>query len=185
MRYPSLRSLLWRLAPIPVTLGGLLALSLPQAVATTRVTTRDYETCVATLLAAEVVAASATQACAASLYPQNLAACVAEIDDNTAISGVAALASCRRVRRPVELATCVTSIVDGGVEGEASLRVLEGCRRSLLPVRFSSCVVGLRQSVELSVDNAMNTCIAAGDRPRNVLPNFIPGDPLPPLIAPQ
>lgn len=185
MRQFHLRSLWFRRTAMPLTAMGLLAFSTIPVRAATSVTTADYDVCAQTLIAGGISAEAAAAACAASLYPQDLVECVAEIDLATDLPTENALAACRRVRRPVEMSQCVNQIATAGLPDGSAQRVLDGCRRSLLPDRYSDCVVGLALSAELTLDSALSTCIAAGDRPQNVLPSFILGDPLPPIVAPS
>ena len=66
----------------------------------------------------------------------------------------------------------ITSVSTTGTEQS---EVLTYCRRSLLPKRFSNCVVGIAgQVTAYSTTEMMDNCIAASNRPRQVLPNFIP-----------
>ncbi|NJR64434.1 MAG: hypothetical protein HC772_02485 [Leptolyngbyaceae cyanobacterium CRU_2_3] len=99
------------------------------------------------------------------------------IDTATVLTSADALSNCQRVRRPVELATCVVDIgaIDSSSETASLLNVVDHCRRSLLPARFSACVVGLRSQVDFPTETALSNCIAATNRPRNVLPDFLPG----------
>lgn len=168
-----LRSPLVRLSLISLATAALFAPSSASAQLSTRVRTIDYETCASSLTDKGIADIDAADACAAALYPQDLAQCVSRIDDGTEITAIDALSGCRQVRRPLELATCVNEIDDAATDTESFL-VLDNCRRSLLPIRYSACVVGLSREIDFSTPEALETCIAAGDRPRNVLPSFIP-----------
>ena len=217
----GLRSPLIRVSLISLATAGLFVPTSASAQISTRVRTADYQTCASTLTNAGIDAIDAADACAASLYPQDLATCVSRIDNGTEIAAIDALSSCRDVRRPIELATCVNDIdntanllsdsssnnTSNGASDNSSpsdspvatqpqsLVVLDNCRRSLLPTRFSACVVGLSREIDFSTIEALETCIAAGDRPRNVLPNFIPAGEeivpppvdttIPPATAPE
>jgi len=132
----------------------------------------DYQECAAGLIGEGITPTEAAQACGIALNPEELAECVIEIDAETLTSAVV-LNACRQVRRPDEMASCFNDIrgIDGTTE---AANVLENCRLSLLPERFANCVVGLRQEIDFSTDEAMTSCILAGDRPRNVLPSFRP-----------
>lgn len=130
----------------------------------------DFEACAANLTAEGVDEALAAAVCGRALHPEDLGACVVEMDYE-ALSVDAVLSACTQVRRPDELAGCFNDI-RGQDTAVAEANVLDNCRRSLLPERFANCVVGLRQEVMLSTDEVMASCIAAGDRPRNVLPSF-------------
>lgn len=161
-----------RFAVAGLVTAGLVTLGLP-GVAIDTLSQEDYELCAASLREAGVADADAAAACARALSPQDVARCVVQAKVGSALTANDFLAACRRVRRPVELATCFTRIRTAdttAAEGE----VLENCRRSLLPERFSNCVVGLRANIQFSTAEALQTCIAAGDRPQNVLPSFIP-----------
>jgi hypothetical protein len=208
----GLRSPLIRVSLISLATAGLFVPVSASAQTSTRTSTRvrtiDYQTCASNLTSAGIDAADAADACAASLYPQDLASCVSRIDSGTEIAAIDALSSCRDVRRPIELATCVNDIDNtanlvSNTAADAStvtsdteaLVVLDNCRRSLLPTRFSACVVGLSREIDFSTVEALETCIAAGDRPRNLLPSFIPAGQevvpppvdatIPPAIAPE
>lgn len=159
----------------------------------------DYQLCATRLLAAGIVEVDAASACALALYPRDLSRCVSQIDEGTIITATDALDGCRRVRRSLDLATCVIDIntdvidintdvtdINTDTQNTVALDVLDNCRRSLLPTRFANCVVGLSRETSLVPAIAMDVCIAAGDRPRNVLPSFVPRTdeqllPLPPL----
>lgn len=191
MRYHPIRALraaassgspFMRLMALPLTVAGLVALSLPAGSVTREYRStplgdrpRDYESCVRTLSGLQLAETEVAAACAAALYPRSLGECVSRISGDTAIAATDALSTCRRVRRPNDLATCVVDISRGSSEETVLTNVLDNCRRSLLPVRFSSCVTGLRGGVPaLSTDQAMTNCIASSDRPRDFLPSFIP-----------
>jgi hypothetical protein len=134
---------------------------------------RDYQICAAQLLEAGVVETVAADACAAALAPRDIGECVSSISSETPIVATDALANCRQVRRPVDLATCVIDI-SALTENALLSDTLDSCRRSLLPRRFSNCVVWLSLETAIDPGAALNACIAAGDRPRNVLPSFVP-----------
>jgi hypothetical protein len=178
-----------RIATLPLFVAGFALAGLPvqSAQAATyynprpyRASVSDYEKCAEGLLGSGLEEADATAACAAALYPEALSSCVTTIDSETELAAIDALSGCRRVRRPQELASCVVDITEISSEGTEPLDVLTYCRRSLLPARFSNCVVGLASNVALSTTETMTTCIAATNRPREVLPNFIPsGQPIP------
>lgn len=145
-----------------------------------RASAGDYDKCAAGLLETGLDTEDAAAACAGALYPKALSSCVTIIDSETELTADDALSGCRRVRRPQELASCVVGITGISSEGTKSTDVLDYCRRSLLPVRFSNCVVGLAEQAAISTTEVMTTCVAATNRPRQVLPNFIPsGQPVP------
>lgn len=202
MRYPDLR--LWsldrtrlnpkNLAAMPLLVAGLALTAMPvqPTQAATyynprpyRSSAENYENCAAGLLSTGLQSEETADACAGALYPEALSSCVTTIDAETELTAEDALFGCRRVRRPHELASCVLGITGISTEGTAPLDVLTYCRRSLLPVRFSNCVAGIASQVTaFSTTEMMTNCIAATNRPRQVLPNFIPSGqevPLQPL----
>ncbi len=135
-----------------------------------------FWTCAYELARAGISAPERASACGSALYPQDISGCVVGIlRDNQEIGAVDALSTCRQVRRPLELAACVTEInrLRGGDRPPAAATVvLESCRRSLLPQRFSQCVVGLSREVELPTGELMTRCIEARDRPQGFYPNL-------------
>lgn len=172
-----------RLAVLPAVIaGGFVAgVPLPVQAATYynpppyRSSVRDYNACAAELLGTGLSPEAASAACGGALYPKALSACVTSIDAGTEIAAADALTGCRQVRRPQELASCVVGINGIKTEGTKPLEVLDYCRRSLLPVRFSNCVVGLTGQIPAyTTTEVMTSCIAASNRPRQVLPSFIP-----------
>jgi hypothetical protein len=173
---------LLRLSIAQCITAGFVAAALPAAALTTfdntyRSTSGDYQTCVTQITGAGVAGADASVACAAALSPQDLSRCVVGIDSKTALTATDALSNCRQVRRPIELSTCVVQInaIDNPTDAAPLLNVMDHCRRSLLPARFSACVVGLRKQANFATTDALTDCIAATNRPREVLPSFLPG----------
>jgi hypothetical protein len=135
----------------------------------------DFQDCAGALLDEGIDPEVVALACGTARQPDDLADCVVGINDPT-LTPDAILSACRRVRRPIELAGCFNQIQEDRQAGETTeaANVLENCRLSLLPERFADCVIGLRDEIEFPVSAAMDSCIAAGDRPRNVIPNFQP-----------
>ncbi|MGD1904289.1 MAG: hypothetical protein ACFB9N_18845 [Geitlerinemataceae cyanobacterium] len=129
----------------------------------------DYATCAIELLDDGINAEAAAAACATAYEPRDLSACVSRIEDNTAIAAEDALDSCREVRRPLELASCTTRI-DADSNGAVPMMVLDRCRRSLLPIEFANCTIALGDNIPLGVEVAMDTCIDADDRVRDIFP---------------
>lgn len=123
----------------------------------------DYRFCAARLLALGLSADAVSPACAAALEPKRLSTCVYDIQRQTNILAADALGTCRQVRQPDQLATCVVGISTNSQE-ETIPEVLDYCRLSLLPVRFAECVVGLRREIDVTPIQAMNTCIDGSDR---------------------
>jgi hypothetical protein len=166
------------LGTLALTTIGMVATSLPaQALiyGPTRIVppVAEFETCARRLLDAGISPEVAANACAGALHPGDLSQCVSHIQDGTEILAIDALDACKRVRRPIEMASCVVDI-DSAHDDAVALDVLDHCRRSLLPTRFSACVIGLSREIDFSTASAMTTCIAAGDRPTEFDPTFEP-----------
>ncbi len=129
-----------------------------------------YNSCTQDLRNAKLGDDLVAKGCAEALHPDQVGACVARIVSPTdnPIASEAALDACRRVRRPLDLATCVGDIRN--VDGKANMMdVLDSCRRSLLPVRFGQCVVGLRnQPLERSIAQNLTRCLDASDYRKDV-----------------
>ena len=153
----------WLIAATPLIMSGL-ALNFPATAASVPSSyVNDYRFCAARLLALNVSAEAVSTACATALYPKRLSTCVYDIQRQTNILATDALTTCNQVRQPDELATCVVGISINSQE-ETIPEVLDYCRLSLLPVRFAECVVGLRQEIDVTPIQAMNTCIDGSDR---------------------
>lgn len=152
-----------RLAATPLVVSGL-ALNFPAMAASVPSSyLNDYRFCAARLLALNISGEAVSTACAAALEPKVLSTCVYDIQRQTSILATDALATCRQVRRPNELATCVVGISINSQE-KTIPEVLNYCRRSLLPARFAECVVGLRREIAVTPVQAMDTCIDGSDR---------------------
>lgn len=173
-----MRSPLTTTLSLGLTVAGLMAIALPaEAFMNSRARTNprssDYEACASALVDSGIAAVEAADACADALYPKDLSRCVSRIDANTEIASNDALENCLKVRQPVDLAECVTDIDDIG-SNVVGLDVLDYCRRSLLPARFAACVTGLSNGTQLGTNEALESCISAGNRLGDVLPSFIP-----------
>ncbi|HIK29319.1 MAG: hypothetical protein N3E45_15315 [Oscillatoriaceae bacterium SKW80] len=143
----------------------------------------NYYKCTSELVDVNVRAEEAERACSKALHPEKLAECVVKINRRTDIPSRDALEICSGVRRPLELATCVVDISDRTQAG-AAFKIMNNCRRSLLPARYSQCVVGLNRRLDISVVKAMDSCIEAGTRVRELDPSFVPSDRQP-LLPPS
>lgn len=152
----------WWIAAIPLVVSGL-ALNPATAASVPSSYLNDYRFCTARLLALSISTGAVSTSCAAALYPKRLGNCVYDIQRQTSILAADALATCRQVRQPDELATCVVGISINSKE-KTIPEVLNYCRRSLLPVRFAECVVGLQKEIDVTSNQAMNTCIDATSR---------------------
>lgn len=158
----SILSPLLRFCASQLAITGLLAMAIPPEAATAN--SNEFKTCAAELLRANISRNLAAQVCAEALYPEDLSLCVLKINAQTPIIADEALYSCQRVRRPLELASCVVDI-NQYTQNPEVLLVLDRCRRSLLPLRFSECVIGLSREIDFSSTEALETCIAAEDSP--------------------
>lgn len=134
----------------------------------------DYERCVSTLLNQKIGNEDASTACARAFNPEDLPRCVERVSRDNGVPIADTLSACRRVRRPVELASCYVDI-RRVVENASAADVLGYCRRSLLPERYSNCVLGVNRSAKTAAPQVLQTCIAAGDfYPAELDPTFIP-----------
>ena len=129
----------------------------------------DIGSCADSLITDGVAKLSAAEACSDALDPKLLALCVIDITTGTNIKGDNALQSCYRVRRPDELASCVTDI-SGSLKPGQSAMALDGCRRSLLPRHYADCTLDLASISGISSQEAMKSCIAAEFTPGKVNP---------------
>lgn len=162
---------------VSLTIAGVSAgMAVPALAGKAKPTTNAYEACGIALNQATIATDVAAKACAEDLHPDELGQCVTAItskvmpkmDANTVLS------ACRRVRRPLELATCVSDIHQQDKNANTAT-ILESCRRSLLPEVHGQCVVGLnRKPLTVTTPSGLATCIEANDRPSDVLPTFIP-----------
>lgn len=136
----------------------------------------DYRQCADELTESGINAETAAAACALAFNPTVVSDCVDDVVASSPVSPEAALSACSRDRRPDEVATCVDDIHDQ-LEVSDSNSVLRLCHLSLLPERYSACVTGLAEALEYSVEESLSRCIAAGYRPENITPTFIPRNP--------
>lgn len=150
----------WRFSVSQLATASLLALTIPSTPAQADV--NRFGICSAELLRVQLSREAAASACGEALSPDDLSLCVLKIKDLTPIPANNALESCKRVRRPKELASCVVDI-SNRIKNAEGLSVLDHCRRSLLPERFSECVIGLSTEIDFSPPKALQTCIAAED----------------------
>jgi hypothetical protein len=137
----------------------------------------EYQSCTGKLTDAKLDRTSTSKGCAEALHPDEVGSCVVRIvnDKSVAnkITNTAALDACRRVRRPIELATCVTDIHGSSeatpVDAAGSIAVLDACRKSLLPQRYGQCVIGLyRDPLKMTVAEGLNTCLDATDYRKDI-----------------
>jgi len=157
-----LLSTLFRFCASQLAIAGILAMVIPPKPATAG--SNEFKTCAAELLRANISRNLAADVCAEALYPEDLSLCVLKIRAQTPIIADQALYGCQRVRRPLELASCVVDI-NKHTQNPDVLLALDRCRRSLLPLRFSECVIGLSREIDFSSTEAQETCIAAEDFP--------------------
>jgi hypothetical protein len=133
----------------------------------------NYGQCATDLLAVGLSAEAVATACAQALRPEEIASCVLDVVDTTELGAEAALTACSRDRRPLEVATCVVDIHEF-LDVPNSAAVLNNCHRSILPVRYADCVIDTTLVAEIATTDSMALCIAAGYRPVDVAPSFIP-----------
>ena len=153
----------------------------------------QFDVCTTDLINSGVNSGQARSGCAGALIPKQLSECVTMIRNNAPIAAEAALKACYQVRRPVDLGNCVVDIQngilggytapdeadDGQVSGnDLSNAALNTCQKSLLPGRQSECVISLsRDGQTASPLEAMNTCLAAEDFPRDLFPAYSQSQP--------
>ncbi|MEM1310060.1 MAG: hypothetical protein AAF722_01220 [Cyanobacteria bacterium P01_C01_bin.70] len=133
----------------------------------------DYDACADQLLNAGVDADAAAIACALSYRPTEVSGCVSSVLNAADVTPTAALSACSRDRRPDEVASCVSSI-HGDLVVSDSQSVLDHCHRTILPERYAACVTGISDEIGYATEDALASCIAAGYRPENVTPTYIP-----------
>ncbi len=129
----------------------------------------DYFDCAADVVAAGVSQDSAIAACAGARYPEDLGACVIDVNEFTGLTAEAALFACGRSRRPMEVANCTIDIHEAFLDSP-STAVLDNCGKSLLPARYGTCVVDIVDATEVTVDTALTQCAKAGYRPWTIEP---------------
>lgn len=174
----SRSSKLFQWSAIPFTLMGLVSVSVFPLTATparAQATDLDYATCADDLLAAGIDAEAVAIACSTSYRPTDISSCVTGVLEAADVSALAALSACSRDRRPTEVATCVADIHNNLVVDD-SLAVLDNCHRTILPERYAACVSDIASEVGLTTEESLASCIAAGYRPLNVTPTYIPLD---------
>ena len=165
-----------RFCATKLVIAGLFAIAIPKEPAAAFT---EFQICAAELVRlAGVAPDAALGACSKALRPEDLSRCVVTLSLVTPALKQDALVTCTKVRRPVELSRCVSDISDRTRSSEV-LAVLDYCRRSLLPIRFSECVTGLSREVDYTIPRLLDSCIAAEDFPRNLIPTVAP--PPPPL----
>lgn len=162
---------------IPFAATGLIAvgifpISLSEARAQSR-EDRDFAACANELVASGLAGDTAAAACALAFRPTEVSGCVADVIQVSAVAPIQALSACSRDRRPEEVALCVSDIHQTLDVSDPST-VLTLCHRSLLPERYAACVTGLAVAVDYTTEESLSQCIAAGYRPENVAPTYIP-----------
>ena len=172
----SFKRLQWPAIPF-VLLGLVSASTLPLVTtpAQAQATDLNYAACADELLAAGVGTDAAAIACSTAYRPTEVSSCVTGVLATADVSAIDALGACSRDRRPDEVSTCVADI-HGDLAVTDSQTVLDLCHRTILPERYSACVVGIAAETGLTTEESLESCIAAGYRPLNVSPTFIPMD---------
>ncbi|MEB3289106.1 MAG: hypothetical protein VKI82_04265 [Leptolyngbya sp.] len=133
----------------------------------------NYGQCATDLLEAGLSRDVVAAACASALRPEQVSTCVLDVTAATELSAESALAACSRDRRPLEVASCVVNI-HNALAVSNSAAVLNHCHRSILPVRYGTCVVETALITQMATDDSLALCLAAGYRPVDVAPSFIP-----------
>ncbi|MEO0986175.1 MAG: hypothetical protein AAFY20_11565 [Cyanobacteria bacterium J06639_14] len=156
-----------------IVVGLVTAGTVPLLTPAAQAQSGDYAGCARDLTALGVAADTAAAACALSFHPTEVSSCVVDVTNASDVSPELALSACSRDRRPDEVATCVTSI-HGQLSVSSSQSVLDHCHRSLLPELYAECVTGLADAVDYGTDESLSRCIAAGYRPEDVAPTYVP-----------
>ena len=161
------------LAALPV---ALVISAIPQLPATAK---NQFDACVGEMIKGGVTGEQAATACADALIPKELSKCVQKIREKTDLPAEDVLQNCYQVRRPVDLASCVTDInakiLQPTTDNKQAMlsMALNSCRSSLLPRRYADCVIGVNQGVpDMSPDKIMDTCLSAEDFPRDLFPAY-------------
>lgn len=133
----------------------------------------DFNRCASTLTGLGLSQDEVVDACSRALNPEGLEECVRVVTQRE-YPAADALNACRQVRRPQEMAACVTSI-QTRLQDAVATDVLDSCRRSLLPIRYANCVTGIAQgTADVAPSLVLNSCNDGGYFPREVDPTFIP-----------
>jgi hypothetical protein len=178
MIYSSRTVQLFQWPVIPFVAGALFSASTLPFLATAaqaQATDQNYGACASELLDAGVSAEAAAIACANAYRPTEVSACVSGVLNAAEVTPTAALSACSRDRRPDEVASCVATIHSDLTVAD-SQSVLDHCHRTILPERYAACVIGIADEVGYTTEDSLATCIAAGYRPENVAPTYIPMD---------
>lgn len=161
----------FRWSGLPFFIASVVAVG--GVVTATPALANDYAACVADLLPLELEREAIAAACALAYRPTEVSRCVTGVVEVATVTPRSALAACSRDRRPLEVATCVTDI-HNTLPVSDSPSVLDHCHRSLLPERYGQCVTSLATTLPLGTEDSLAQCIAAGYRPENVAPTYIP-----------
>ena len=169
----------WSLNPFHASSIQFLTVALmatgtfPLATSVAQAQDTDYGRCADDLIALDIEVDTAAAACALAFRPTEVSNCVTDVVFISDVSPVSALSACSRDRRPDEVAACVTNIHQWLVIPSSQL-VLDRCHRSLLPEQYADCVIGLTAELDYTTEESLSRCIAAGYRPENIAPTFIP-----------
>lgn len=185
-----------RLTPLTLLGAGLLAATIPISPARAN----QFDGCIRQMVSSGVENPQAGTACAGALIPLELSQCVEIVRRNIDLPAQDVLNNCYRVRRPVDMAHCVVDInrslpVEVPKTAQAPkpetppeettpptpptekeslpMMVLQSCRQSLLPARYSECVTAVGRDVSKTTpEDALKTCLAAEDFPKDLFPAF-------------
>ncbi|MEO1095809.1 MAG: hypothetical protein AAFX01_13015 [Cyanobacteria bacterium J06638_28] len=171
---PSLKLFQWSAIPF-IAFGLITALPAASSAFLTPGSSEDrnYGECAEDLLAEGIAADAAAAACALAFRPTEMSGCVTGVLATAEVAPLEALSACSRDRRPDEVATCVGNIHDE-LAVTSSKSVLDHCHRSILPERYATCVVDLANVIDYDTEEALSRCTAAGYRPENIAPTYIP-----------
>lgn len=151
---------------------ALPAVALSTVGASSAIAAPDYFDCAAGMTEVGISEADAIASCASARYPEDLGACVVDVNEFTTINATNALIVCSRSRRPKEVANCTIDIHEALLDS-ASVTALERCGTSLLPERYGTCVIDIADATGTSTDNALTQCIRAGFQPWRIRPTEV------------
>ncbi len=149
---------------------GMVLLASP-ASANINYSNPDYFECAAGMTEVGISQSAAIAACANARYPENLGACVVDVNEFTGVAAVDALSVCTRSRRPIEVADCTINIHEAFLDSP-STKVLENCGISLIPNRYGTCVVDVVEATNVAVNTALDQCLRAGYLPWRIEPRL-------------
>ncbi len=171
-----------RLLKKTFVLGVVSALGMAAIPSAPAVARNPFSRCVRELVRTGISHDNAGIACSDAIIPKELSRCVVTVRKHIALESEEILKACYQARRPIDLANCAVDINGSAVrprppeslDPKTTSFALESCRRSLLPGRHSQCVIALSRNLPSATPiEAMKTCLAAEDFPRDLFPEYV------------